>query len=223
MWTGLLMTGAHPTLAGVVLGMMTPVVPVRLRERPLDMLSRIANELTGRTSTADHDAERICMHLRSLRLAQREIMPPVVRVQAALHPWVAFFIMPVFALANAGVTLGGIDLSLDGAQGVVLGTVLALVVGKPLGIAGVSWLMVRAGFCVLPAGVGWAGIWLLGLFAGVGFTMSIFIGMLAFDNPNLLSAAKLGVLGGSAIAALLGLAFGAVWMFGRKSRELSSQ
>lgn len=208
LWTGMLMTGAHPTLAGVVLGMMTPVVPVRLRERPLDMLTRIAGELTGRGSSSSKDLEQMNAHLRSLRLAQREILPPVVRVQHALHPWVAFLVMPIFALANAGVTLDGIDLSANGAHGIMLGVIAGLVLGKPLGIVGMSWLMVRLRLCSLPEGAGWAGIWVVGLFAGVGFTMSIFIGLLAFIDPNLLGAAKLGVLTGSAAASILGLVVG---------------
>lgn len=210
LWFGMLMTGAHPTLAGVVLGMMTPVIPVRLRERPTDMLARIAGELTGRSSAADRDLDEMNTHLRALRLAQREILPPVVRIQHALHPWVAFGVMPLFALANAGITLDGIDLSVDGAQWVTLGVILGLVIGKPVGIVGATWLMVRTGGSSLPAGVSWAGIWLLSLFAGVGFTMSIFIGMLAFIDPNLLGAAKLGVLAGSVIAATLGLLTGFV-------------
>ncbi|MGN5518084.1 Na+/H+ antiporter NhaA [Halopseudomonas sp. Lyrl_26] len=210
LWTGMLMTGAHPTLAGVVLGMMTPVVPVRLRERPLDMLTRVAGELTGRSSSSTGDLEQMNAHLRSLRLAQREILPPVVRVQHALHPWVAFLVMPVFALANAGVTLDGIDLSANGAHGVMLGVIAGLVLGKPLGIVGMTWLMVRLRLCTLPEGAGWAGIWVVGLFAGVGFTMSIFIGLLAFIDPNLLGAAKLGVLTGSAAASMLGLVVGFV-------------
>lgn len=210
LWAGMLMTGAHPTLAGVVLGMMTPVIPVRMRERPMDMLARIAGELTGRGTTAGRDLDEMSTHLRSLRLAQREILPPVVRVQHALHPWVAFGVMPIFALANAGITLDGIDLSVSGAQWVTVGVILGLVVGKPIGIVGATWLMVRLGLSALPAGVSWAGICLIGLFAGVGFTMSIFIGMLAFTDPNLLGAAKLGVLAGSVIAAVLGLVMGFV-------------
>lgn len=218
LWVGLLMTGAHPTLAGVVLGMMTPVIPVRLREKPMDMLSRVVGDLTGRGSGACSDTDQMCERLRELRLAQRELMPPVVRVQTALHPWVAFGIMPIFALANAGITLDGIELTVDGAQWVTMGVIAGLVIGKPIGIVGVTWLMVRLGLCTLPAGVSWAGIWLLGLFAGVGFTMSIFIGMLAFSDPNLLGAAKLGVLLGSVIAAVLGLIFG-VMLVRRKKQS----
>ncbi|PRB80926.1 Na+/H+ antiporter NhaA [Pseudomonas sp. MYb185] len=210
LWVGLLMTGAHPTLAGVVLGLMTPVIPIRMRERPLDMLTRLAGELTGRASSASNDIEHMSEHLRQLRLAQRELLPPVVRMQSVLHPWVAFGIMPLFALANAGISVEGMQLSADGALWVTTGIMFALVAGKPLGIIGMSWLVVRLGWCALPAGVSWAGIWLVGLFAGVGFTMSMFIAMLAFSDPNLLGAAKLGVLTGSVLSAVLGLTWGAI-------------
>jgi NhaA family Na+:H+ antiporter len=209
-WSGLLMTGAHPTLAGVVLGLMTPVRSKPMHEHPVDVVSRAARELSTRFSAGKSDAEAIARPRRQLRLANREILPPVVRVQSALHPWVAFGIMPVFALANAGVTVGGGDLSAGPASLVLLGVAVALVVGKPLGIVAVTWLAVRAGWCRLPPGVSWAGVWLIGLLAGIGFTMSIFIALLAFPDQDLLAAAKLGVLVGSLVAALLGLGWGAV-------------
>ncbi|MBU7574793.1 MAG: Na+/H+ antiporter NhaA [Hydrogenophaga sp.] len=167
LWLGLLQTGAHPTLAGVVLGLMTPVLPVRMRGQA-----------------------------------------PVIRVQMALHPWVAYGVMPLFALANAGVTLDGVDLGTGSAQTVTLGVVLALVLGKPLGVVGASWLAVRLGLCQLPGGVTWSGVGLVGLLAGIGFTMSIFIATLAFDDAQLLGAAKLGVLLASLLAAVLGLSWG---------------
>jgi NhaA family Na+:H+ antiporter len=208
-WIGLLMTGAHPTLAGVVLGMLTPVLPLPTRERPLDMVANVAQRLRDHDDVKD--AHHLAMPLRQLRLAQRELLPPVVRVQTALHPWVAFGIMPLFALANAGVSMGGIDLSVPGPQWVMAGIGLALVLGKPLGVVGMSWLMVRLGWCRLPPGVSWGAILLVGLLAGVGFTMSIFIAMLAFESEALLDAAKVGVLAGSLAAALLGLAWGVVY------------
>jgi Na+:H+ antiporter, NhaA family len=150
-----------------VLGLMTPVLPVRLRGEA-----------------------------------------PVTRVQRALHPWVAYAVMPLFALANAGVTLDGVDLASSSAQAVTLGVVLALVLGKPLGVLGASWLAVRLGLCRLPDGVTWSGVGLVGLLAGIGFTMSIFIATLAFDDAQLLGAAKLGVLLASLLAAVLGLSWG---------------
>jgi len=208
-WIGLLMTGAHPTLAGVVLGMLTPALSRPTRERPQDMVAEAAQKL--REQEDAKNPHHMTWSLKQLRLGQRELLPPMVRVQMALHPWVAFGIMPLFALANAGVSVSGVDLSASDPQWVMAGVALALVLGKPLGIVGVSWLAVRLGWCRLPPGVSWGGILLIGLLAGVGFTMSLFIAMLAFESEALLSAAKLGVLAGSLTAALLGLAWGAVY------------
>ena len=205
LWLGLLQTGAHPTLAGVVLGLMTPVLPARRREQPLAVANRAVHDLNER---ADGSAHELAGALKELRQAQREVMPPVIRVQMALHPWVAYGVMPLFALANAGVTLDGVDLSLGEAQAVTLGVVLALVLGKPLGVLGASWLAVRMGLCRLPSGVTWSGVGLVGLLAGIGFTMSIFIATLAFDDAQLLGSAKLGVLLASLLAAVLGLSWG---------------
>lgn len=206
MWGGLLLTGAHPTLAGVILGLMTPVAALPRRELPRDALGRIARELEGAaSSTAAHS-------LRELRIAQRELMPPVVRVQLALHPWVTFGLMPLFALANAGVSFGATDLSQGASHWVLTGVAVALLVGKPVGILTFSWLMVRLGLCRRPADLSWSAIALVGLLAGIGFTMSIFIANLGFVDGDLLAAAKLGVLLGSCASALLGLTWGMFYL-----------
>jgi len=211
-WLGFLMTGVHPTLAGVVLGLLTPVRPSPTREHPVEVVSRVAEELRSSDAVSRKDAHHLELPLRQLRVAQREILPPVVRVQTALHPWVAYGIMPLFALANAGVSLTGVDLSVGGAQFVTLGVVIALLAGKPLGVVGATWLAVGMGWCRLAPGVSWGGVYLVGLLAGIGFTMSIFIAMLAFTDERLLNAAKLGVLLGSLIASLLGLGWGAAYV-----------
>lgn len=208
LWFGLLKTGAHPTLAGVVLGLMTPVLPGRTRERPLDTLAHAIDELCVQAKTADAHTNQLGQSLKQLRRAQRELLPPVTRVQMALHPWVAYLVMPLFALANAGVGLDGVDLESDAAQGVMLGVLLALVIGKPLGVIVASWCAVRLGWCRLPPQVTWSGVCLVGLLAGIGFTMSIFIATLAFNDANLLNAAKLGVLVASSTAAIIGLLWG---------------
>lgn len=207
-WLGMLITGAHPALAGVVLGLMTPVVEMPMRESPLEAVTRFTSELLGRAKAPEQDASDLMHPLKRLRLAQRELVPPTVRMQGWLHPWVAFAIMPAFALANAGVSLAGADLSAEAPRWVMIAVVGALVVGKPLGIISVSWVMVRLGWCALPDQVNWRGIILIGLLAGIGFTMSIFIANLAFAEPATLGAAKLGVLCASLIAAALGLSWG---------------
>lgn len=219
-WIGLLITGAHPTLAGVVLGMLTPVVSLHRGIDPLDAVTGVAAKLRELPDKTGGDASHLAMPLKQLRLAQRDVLPPVTRVQMALHPWVAFGIMPLFALANAGVTLSGIDVFAPGPQWVTLGIALALVAGKPMGVIGVSWIMVRAGWCRLPPDVTWGGIVLVGLLAGIGFTMSIFIAMLAFDDEVLLGAAKLGVLLGSLVAACAGLVWGVMYRRTRPDSQL---
>lgn len=207
-WMGFLIAGVHPTLAGVVLGLVTPVRPKPMREHPLEVVSRVATELRGSDALQAKDAHRLEVPLRQLRIAHREMLPPVIRVQTALHPWVAYGIMPLFALANAGVSLTSIDLSGE-AQFVAMGVGIALIFGKPIGVIGATWLAVRLGWCRFGPGLSWGGVCLIGLLAGIGFTVSIFVGMLAFSDERLLNAAKLGVLLGSLIAAVLGLSWGA--------------
>jgi len=208
LWFGLLWSGAHPALAGVVLGLITPVVPRRAEEQPLETATRALDDLRGLAAQRVADPHRKARPLRSLRKAQRELLPPVTRVQMALHPWVAFGILPLFAFANAGVNISGIDLSIADVRQVTVGVIAALVVGKPLGVIGASWLAVRSGICRLPTAVTWSGVFLVGLLAGIGFTMSIFIAALAFNDPHLLNAAKAGVLVASSVAGIAGLTWG---------------
>jgi Na+:H+ antiporter, NhaA family len=206
-WMGFLAAGVHPTLAGVVLGLMTPARPIPMREHPLEVVSRVLRQLRSGDAVNTGDSHRLELPLRELRVANRELLPPVVRVQMTLHPLVAYGIMPVFALANAGVSLADADLS-AGTHFVTLGIALALAAGKPLGIVGATWAAVRLGWCRLAPGVSWGGVCLIGLLAGIGFTMSIFIATLAFADEEMLKAAKLGVLLGSLVAATLGLGWG---------------
>lgn len=207
-WLGLLHAGAHPTLAGVLLGMLTPVRPVWGRESPLNLAASALDKIRRASGAARSSPEQLMAHARELRIAQRELTPPVTRVQMTLHPWVAFGVMPLFALANAGVSLDGLDLTRPDAQHILAGVVLALCIGKPVGVLGSCWIAVRSGLGVLPHGVSWSGVLLIGLLAGIGFTMSIFIANLAFADPVLLDAAKLGVLLASLFSAALGLAWG---------------
>jgi NhaA family Na+:H+ antiporter len=208
LWFGLLKTGAHPALAGVVLGLMTPVAPPRARERSFDVAARALDDIGSRAQTENSDPRELLEPLEHLYTAQPELLAPVVRVQTALHPWVAYGVMPLFALANAGVSLEGIDLNAAASQSVMLGVIIALVVGKPLGIVAGSWIAVRLGWCQLPPGVTWQGVSLVGCLGGIGFTMSIFIATLAFRDEGLLEAAKFGVLLASLAAGIVGLTLG---------------
>ena len=133
---------------------------------------------------------------------------PAVRLEMALHPWVAFGVMPLFALANAGVGIGGLALGEPLAASIAGGIVLGLVVGKPLGIAAAVALAVWLGLCRLPEGVKPGGIAVIGCLGGIGFTMSIFIADLAFAGAPDLAVAKFGVLVASLVSAIAGILLG---------------
>lgn len=128
---------------------------------------------------------------------------PLERLEHALLPWVAFLVIPIFGFANAGVALGGIELA-DLVAPLPLGIALGLLIGKQLGIFGFAWLAIRMGLAKLPDAVSWRQLHALSLLAAIGFTMSLFIGNLAFADPATVDAVKIGVLGGSLIAALAG-------------------
>jgi NhaA family Na+:H+ antiporter len=205
-WLGTLYAGIHPTLAGVALGLLTPVLARRTRATLVDDAARAVASLDRQTERSD--AHSLREPLKQLGAAQRDLLPPVVRVQMTLHPWVAYGVMPLFALANAGVRLDGVALAAETPVRVLLGTLAALVLGKPIGIFAVSWVAVRAGWCRLPPSVTWRGVFLVGCLGGIGFTMSIFIATLAFGDGAYLAAAKVGVILASAIAASAGLLAG---------------
>ena len=129
---------------------------------------------------------------------------PLERLEHALHPWAAFLILPIFAFANAGVSFAGAGLDASLAP-LSLGIAAGLVIGKQLGIFGACWLAVKAGWARLPEGVGFRHVYGLSCLAGIGFTMSLFIGNLAFVDPQQIAAVKFGVLGGSLVSAITGI------------------
>lgn len=197
-WLAMHYSGVHPTIAGVALGLMTPgrawVAGESLVELLLDSLDRLDGQIER-----PHDRSRL---VGDLTLAARETLSPLERLEAALHPWVAFAIMPIFALANAGVALQPAAATHSIAWAVAAG----LVIGKPLGITFFAWLAVRSGAAQLPAGVTWRSLFGAGCLGGIGFTMSLFIAGLALEGTPL-DAGKIGILAGSTVSALLGLAF----------------
>ena len=208
LWLGLLHTGAHPTLAGVVLGLMTPVAMRPAQRHHLDVAEQALTRIRSHAQRGQFEVDVLHHELRIATTAQRDLLPPVFRLPAMLHPWVAFGVMPIFALANAGVQFGGMDLAATGPHTVFWGVLVALVLGKPLGGFRATFLAVKSGVSPLPEGINWRGVLLVGVLAGIGFTMAIFVGGLAFSDAALLSAAKLGILAASATAAIVGLVYG---------------
>jgi NhaA family Na+:H+ antiporter len=208
LWIGMLGAGVHPTIAGVILGLLTPVRSWFSNEGFVAEAREAVEEFRSSARAEDQGVQDLLPPLRRIKQAHREALAPVVRIQAELHPWVAFVIMPLFALANAGVSLQGLSLEDAGATSVILGVLLGLLIGKPAGILLASFASVKLGICALPRGASWPGILLVGMVAGIGFTMAIFIAGLAFPGDGLLSAAKLAVLLASGVAAAIGLVLG---------------
>lgn len=202
-WAGLYGAGIHPTLAGVIVGLVTPVRAWVGAEGFTERLGEEYASLSGDPV----ERRQLLGSLTRVELARREALSPSESLIEALHPWVAYAIMPLFAFANAGVSLQGISLG-DPERAVVLAIGAGLLLGKPLGVVLVSMAAIRLGVAALPLGLTRRHLVVLGVVAGIGFTMSLFVAQLAFRDPSLLLAAKLGVLGASAAAVTLGLGLG---------------
>ena len=191
-WFALLESGVHATLAGVAIGLLAPATPLLKEEVAREFASRA---LEDRRLDADE--------LARLRFLLQESVSVVERLIGALHPVSAYVVLPVFALANAGVELGAIGQVLT--EPVGLGIVLGLVLGKPIGIVATSFVAVRVGIAKLPEGTTWAMVVGLGAVAGIGFTVSIFIAGLSFPGAELLTdEAKIAILLASVVAAVVG-------------------
>jgi len=205
-WAGIYAAGVHPTLAGVIVGVITPV---RAWLGPDGFILRVREELKhlAQGTPSSLGSHELAATLQHVDVARREAMSPAESLIESLHPWVAFAIMPIFALANAGVvvTTGSLDAA---SWHVVAGIALGLVVGKPLGVVVGAWITLRLRLGTLPRGMSLRHLVVVGVVAGVGFTMALFIAQLAFTDARLLAAAKLGVLVASAAAAALGLVLG---------------
>jgi Na+:H+ antiporter, NhaA family len=208
LWLGLLKAGIHPTIAGVAAGLLTPAEPWF----GPDGLAKVARHVADAVEHEGHRTERhpAAVHgeLRKLAVARRETLAPVTRLQVLLHPWVSFVVMPVFAFANAGISLRDLHLDAEQHAPLMLGIILGLVVGKPAGIVLASFVAVKSKLAVLPTAVSWSGMLVVGLVGGIGFTMAIFMAGLALPSPELLTAAKLAVLIASASAAVIALVIG---------------
>jgi NhaA family Na+:H+ antiporter len=207
MWAGMLRCGIHPTIAGVIAGLIAPVRSWYGKEGFLKAARDVLDEFQSRIEQ-DHDDHELLEPLSRLSRARKEALSPALQAEVALHPWVAYVIMPLFAIANAGVNLRGYDVQAPGFLTISAGIIFGLVVGKPLGIMLMSWLAVRLKLCSLPDGVNWWGMLVAGTGAGIGFTMAIFIAELAFTDPQMLGIAKLSVLIATATAATIALVSG---------------
>jgi Na+:H+ antiporter, NhaA family len=206
LWLCFLLSGVHATIAGVLLALTVPAVsfinPGAFLERGRYVLDRFEKAGENGENVLSNEERQAALH--ALNHAAYKLEPPLHELEHALHPWVVFAIMPIFALANAGVPLGGGGIADALTSPVALGIVVGLVVGKQLGITLFAWLAVKSGVSELPRGIGWRHVYGAAWLAGIGFTMSLFITDLAFSNGSLVAAAKLGILAASLIAGVVG-------------------
>ena len=207
LWIAVLQSGVHATIAGVVLAM---TIPSRTVLAPLQFLSHSRAVLDHFERTADSKSdvmrdEELQSAVEALEDSCEKVQPPLHRLEHGLHPWVTFLIMPVFALANAGVVFEG-SFAAGLSQPVMLGVMLGLLLGKPIGITLAAWLAVRSKLASLPDGLTWNHIHGAGWLGGIGFTMSLFVAGLAFRDERLLTISKLGILVGSTLAGIAGSA-----------------
>jgi|CXWL01.1.fsa_nt_gi NhaA family Na+:H+ antiporter len=198
-WFCMLHSGIHATVAGVLVGLLIPASGKEQDE------SSSTNSVKGNPQSTVHNPQP---------------ESPIDRLIHSLHPWVAFAIVPIFALANAGVAFEGITVSAL-QQGVPLGIIAGLFVGKPIGILGFSWVASKLRFGDLPYGVSWSQVIGMAFLAGIGFTMSLFIAELAFSGSGSLPIAKFGILIASLISAAVG--FVLLRSFSHSNQEILSE
>ena len=204
-WGTILESGIHPTTLGAVLGFLTPWRP----PMSLDGFVRTARRLLDRFSAGGQSPESPLGHdqvvdaLLGLSDLSNKAVPHVDRLEHQLHPWVAFLVIPAFALANAGVQFDPQGVSEAFGSSVTWGVIVGLVVGKPFGLMGATWIAVKLG-AQRPTGVTWQGVWAIGLVAGIGFTIALFVADLAYADAELLRHSKIGILAAFAIAGPMG-------------------
>jgi NhaA family Na+:H+ antiporter len=202
-WFCILESGVHATLAGVALGLMTPVFAMYsdedYRRRATWILDRY--DMDAASPEAD---DRLDENALALAAIATESVAPLERLEHSLHPWTSFLIVPLFALANAGIRFEGIDVVDTVTSSVALGVTLGLVVGKLFGITIATWLAVRFGLGELPKRTTWSHVVGLAALAGIGFTVSLFITELAFTEELIAAEAKVGIFIGSAVAGVIG-------------------
>lgn len=205
LWLAFFKSGVHATIAGVLLAM---TIPVRTRINTEEFISNASFFLDefrthGKTGESVLTNKNQRAAIQAIEIAAEHAQTPLQRLEHILHPWVSYFIMPVFALANAGIAIKGDFLSAF-TQPVTLGVMAGLILGKQIGIFSASYIAIKLGWSDLPSGMTWTRLYGLSWLAGIGFTMSLFIASLAFGTSDLLTMSKAGILAASLIAGTVG-------------------
>jgi NhaA family Na+:H+ antiporter len=212
-WFALHESGVHATLAGVTFGLLTPSHAFYDRrffrarvERVVDQVEEAEADAGHHGAIEDHEAEEADA-LDTLVTVALESQPPLDRLERRLVPWTSFLIVPVFALANAGVAVSFGDLADVFAEPVTLGVMFGLVFGKAIGIFAFTWAAVRLGVGRMPVGASWRQVLGVAMLGGIGFTVALFVTELAFDHGAIADQARIGILAASLVAGVLGYLF----------------
>ena len=209
-WFSVLGSGIHPTVAGIIVAML---IPARAKYDTDQFVKKVDEIMTGFKCGEQSCGYTILLnrdHLNSvhaLEMACHDVETPLQQLEHGLHPWVVYVVLPLFALANAGLSLKGMNLTAVAIHPLTVGITLGLFLGKPLGVTIFSFLAVKTGLASLPNGVRWSHIAGAGMLGGIGFTMSLFVSSLSFSSPVFLDYSKLGILMGSLLSAAAGVSF----------------
>jgi len=205
LWLAFLYSGVHATVAGVLLAFTIPATSRINSKEFMEEGEKLIRDfdLAGEEVESTFTNEERLIAAQALETNVKKVMTPLSRFESGLHPWVSFFIMPLFALANAGVSLQG-DLIEAITNQISTGIILGLFLGKQSGIFICSWLAIKLKIAAKPEGVSWSKIYAAGILAGIGFTMSLFIANLAFTEQSLLDISKVGILSASLISGIIG-------------------
>jgi NhaA family Na+:H+ antiporter len=206
LWLAMLESGIHATVAGVLLAMTIPVQPKintkDFHEIIQSLLSLFKEKEDGSEGEVLNQGQQSIV--QTIELSCHEVETPLQRFEQRFHPWVTYFIMPLFAFANAGIVFQGTLTSVL-VTPLALGIVFGLVIGKQIGITLFSWIAVKSKFAVLPAGVSWKHIYGISWLGGIGFTMSLFVANLAFTSEQMLNTSKVAIFIASLAAGIIGI------------------
>lgn len=216
-------SGVHSTISGVAMAMLIPMEPRYSREYFLHKMLGLKQCFESIATSGEgfpDEEQRACLQ-RMRQLATRSVGMSY-RLEEGLAPYVTFLVMPIFALANAGVEISSPEYLRIFSHSPEIGSIgtgifFGLLVGKPLGIFLAAWISVRTGFASMPEGATWRTLFAVACLGGIGFTMSLFVDSLAYTDVDLIDRGKIAILMGSAAAAMVGLLL--IWLFGRKSKQ----
>ena len=210
LWFFILGSGVHATIAGVIVSLFVPARGRYDTDHFLQNVRNITEKFECEEQSCGYSILLNQEHLyavQALELACHDVETPLQRLEHALHPWVAFLILPLFAMGNTGLLFRGIVFSEAISNPVIIGIIVGLVFGKPIGIILFSYISVKSGMASLPNEVRWSHILGGAMLGGIGFTMSLFLSELSFSDPHILDYGRIAILTGSVLSAIIGMSY----------------